>query len=190
MAEEKAETPAPKAKSKLLLFIIIGVLVLVLAGGGIAFMLMKKKPAEDAEGEDGETVAEAKHDSKKGGHNLPPVYVKLDTFTTNLAQDENTTAQAAQYIQAVIELKVGEAPEGETIKQYMPEIRNGILRLLSNKKPSQLTTTEGKDALAEEIRGTVNEIVNPSPKKKGKAPAAAPAEGPVTAVLFSSFIIQ
>lgn len=175
---------APKKKGKLLLFIIIGVLAVVVLGGVGAVLLLKKKPVD--EGEDGEAPAHKVESKKeKGGHEAPPTYVKLDTFTTNLAFENPGEQQSAQYVQLVAELKVESAPEGDALKQYMPEIRNSILRLLSSKKPSQLTTVEGKDALSEEIREAVNMIVNP-PKKKG----SAPPEGPVMAVLFSSFIIQ
>ncbi|QDX81351.1 hypothetical protein B9N43_08915 [Denitratisoma sp. DHT3] len=186
MAEEKntdGAAPAPKSK-KLLLFIIIGALVVVLAGGVGAFLVLKKKPAEDG-GE--EEAAETSHSSKKADNNLPPTYVKLETFTTNLASDDPATHQSGQYVQTVVELKVADPLDGESIKQYMPEIRNGILRLLSSKKASQLASLEGKDALAEEIRTTVNGVIGSSAKKTGKGGAA---QGPVSAVLFSSFIIQ
>lgn len=187
MAE--AEQAPPKKKGKLLLFIIIGALVVVLAGGGAAYFLLKKKPVEDGEeGADGEP---AKHvTKKKDEHAAPPTYIKLETFTTNLATEGSPEGQSSgQYIQVVIELKVADVKEGDSLKAYTPEIRNGVLRLLSSKKASQLTTTEGKDALAEEVKNTVNNIVNP-PAKPAKGKAAEPAEGPVSAVLFSSFIIQ
>ncbi|CAB1370524.1 flagellar basal body-associated FliL family protein [Denitratisoma oestradiolicum] len=186
MAEEKnPEEQAPPAKrGKLLIFIIIGVVVVVLIGGLGAFFLLKNKPAAD--GAEDEMAAEIDHGSKKDGKETPPVYVKLETFTTNLAVEDPAGPQTAQYVQAVVELKVEDVAEGEVIKQYMPEIRNGVLRLLSSKKASQLASVEGKDALAAEIRSTVNGVVNPSPKKGAKGGA----QGPVSVVLFSSFIIQ
>lgn len=180
MAEQQDAAP-PKKKSKLMLFIIIGVLVLVAGGAGAFLLLKKKQPAEGEEGE--EPAAHGKAD-KSAHPGAPPAYVKLDTFTTNLASENPTDTQAAQYIQVVVELKVEDAHVGDTLKPYTPEIRNGILRALSSKKASQLATVEGKDALAEEILSVVNKIVNPG-TKKGKEP-----EGPVSAVLFSSFIIQ
>lgn len=186
MAEEKnpEEQVAPAKRSKLLIFIIIGVVAVVLIGGVGTYFLMKKKPAD--EGTEDTMAADASHDSKKGNKEAPPVYVKLETFTTNLATEDAAGPQTAQYVQAVVELKVDDAVDGESIKQYMPEIRNGILRLLSSKKASQLASIDGKDTLAAEIRNTVNGVVSPAPKKvvKGGYP------GPVTAVLFSSFIIQ
>lgn len=182
MAEAKTGEEAPKKKGKLLLFIGIGVVVLAIVAVA-AVLLLKKAPAEEEDGEAPAHKAEVK--KEKGGHEAPPVYVKLDTFTTNLAFENPGEQTAAQYVQLVAELKVESAPEGEQLKAYMPEIRNVVLRLLSAKKPSQLSSVEGKDALAEEIRNSVNLIVNP-PKRKN----AQPPEGPVVAVLFSSFIIQ
>lgn len=188
-AEQQTETAAPtKKKSKMILFIIIGVVVVVLAGGAAALLLGKKKPV-DEEGEDGDP--KTSHSAKKDAHSdAPPAYVKLDPFTTNLAMDPGPDGQSTgQYIQVTVELKVEDAHLGETLKNYMPEIRNGILRSLSSKKSSELISSEGKDTLAEEIRVKVNRVLNPSESPKKGAKEAAP-EGPVQAVLFSSFIIQ
>jgi flagellar protein FliL len=178
---EAEESVAPKkSKKKLIIIAVISIVVLALVAGGAFFMMGKKKGGEGA---DGAEVAEAEHEEK--AHDQPPVYVKLDAFTTNLAaEDTAPPGTAGQYIQVVVELKVEDAKEGEEIKNYMPEIKNNILRLLSSKFGSQLATTDGKDALANEIRDSVNGVINPGSKKdKG-------SHGPVTSVLFSSFIIQ
>ena len=179
VATAEEETPAPKKKKKLLVIVAAVALVVLLAAGVGIFLMMKHNKA--AEGEADGEVAEATHDKKK---ETPPVYVKLEMFTTNLAMENPGDPQAAQYIQVAVELKVDDAPSGESLKLYMPEIRNAILRLLSSKKASELTSTEGKDTLADEIRDAVNSIAG-SPGKKGAKP-----KGPVTTVLFSSFIIQ
>jgi flagellar FliL protein len=181
VTDGEVEEPAPpkKSKRKLIIFAVIGVVVLALAGGGAFLLFGKKKNTEEGD----EAVAEEKHVEKK--HDQAPVYLKLDVFTTNLAaEDAATVGTGAQYIQVVVELKMDEAPSGETVTQYMPEIRNNILRLLSSRRPSQLASVDGKDLLAEEIRNSVNGVVNPG-KKGGKA-----SRGPVESVLFSSFIIQ
>lgn len=180
MAEAKTESAAPKKKSKLLLFIIIGVLVLALGAVG-AVLLLKKPPVDD--GEDGDTPTH-KTEKKKAEPGLPPAYLKLDTFTSNLAAENPGEAQTAQFIQVVVELKVENAHEADVLKPYTPEIRNAVLRLLTSRKASQLISVEGKDALAHDIQQAVNMIVNP-PRKGGQPP-----EEPVQAVLFSSFIIQ
>ena len=183
-AESDAAEAAPPKKSqrKLIIFIVIGVVVLAVAGAGAFLMLKKNKSADAAEGAE---TAEAAHEDKN--HEQPPVYVKLESFTTNLTPEggDQPSSAAGQYIQVVVEMKVEDAKAGEELKNYMPEIRNNILRLLSARKASQLSATEGKDLLASEIRDNVNAVINPGEKKPGK-----PAKGPVQSVLFSSFIIQ
>jgi flagellar FliL protein len=186
--KEEAAEAAPKKKGKLLLFIIIGVLLVVFAvGGGAAYFLLKKKPAEDADAEDDggrapkkELKADKEHPPK------PPTYLKLETFTTNLLPE--APEQPPQYIQVVVELRVPEPTDAEQLKGYMPELRDKILRLLTSRKPSQLVSLEGKDALAAEIRATANRLINP-PAKGRDGKMIEPTE-PVQSVHFSSFIIQ
>lgn len=201
MAEKKTEAaegdaPPPKKKPKLLLFIIIGVLLLVIAGGVGGWLLLKKKPA--AEDEEGEEVAVQEEKAKKKRDlDTPPVFVKLEPFTVKLQAE-----QQEAYLQATPELRVLDAPVGDRVKQYMPEIRHKVLLLISGKKASELGTPQGVQLLSNEIRSEINLIIDGPkivPKAKGKAAApAAPADpnappGPddsVQAVLFTSFIIQ
>lgn len=185
--QENSEEAPPKKKSKLLLFIIIGVLLLVFAGGGAAYFLLKKKPADDTDSEDdGSHAAKKEAKVNKEHPPKPPTYLKLDTFTTNLLPE--SPEQQPQYIQVVVELRVPEAADAELLKGYMPDLRDKILRLLTSKKPSQLATLEGKDALSAEIRGTANRLINPP--RKGKDGKMIDPDEPVQSVAFSSFIIQ
>jgi flagellar FliL protein len=183
-ADDDDDQPTPKKKSRSkLIAIIAGVVILAIAAGGTFFLLKKKNSGDEAADAEAPVVADhgnITHDDQ------PPVYVKLDAFTTNLAAEgDQSLSNAAQYIQVVVEFKVEDAPAGEMLKNYMPEIRNSILRLLSGKKPSQLASTAGKDLLAEEIRDGVNGLVDSGSKKAGKG-----VHGPIVSVLFSSFIIQ
>jgi len=196
MAEAKkaeggeGEQPPPKKKGKLLLIVGIAVVVIALIGGGAAFMLMgkKKAPAED----DGEE-APAKEEKAKTEHNAEatPVFVKLDPFTVKL-QSEGQDA----YLQAVPELRVLDAHLGDKIKVFMPEIRHKVLLILAGKKASELSTPQGVQQLSNEMRVTINGIIEPAPqRKKGKMAPSDPgdqaaADDPVQAVLFDSFIIQ
>ncbi len=198
MAEAKpaGDEGAPPKKKKLLLFIIIGVLVVVLAGGVTAFLLLKKSShAEDEEGDE----APAKTAKKsKDGPEIPPVFVKLDPFTVKLQ-----TEQQESYLQATPELRVVDPKTADKVKAYTPEIRHKVLLLMSGKKPSELSTPQGVQKLANEVRVSVNLTIDgpkTKSKKKGKAkeveeaPAepgdAADPDDSVQAVLFTSFIIQ
>ncbi len=196
---------APKGGGKKKLIIIIAVvLLLVLGGGGAALLLMKKKPAE-GEGEDGEGAAghapvSAVAHAPVRDPKHPPVFVPLDPFTVNLADRESE-----RYAQIGVTLEIDDVKFGDTLKIYMPAIRNNILMLLSHKTATELLSLEGKQKLAKEIK---REALLPlgieveeeedeaaaadkeaAPKKKKKKKRAA-ATYPITAVHFSNLIIQ
>jgi flagellar FliL protein len=109
----------------------------------------------------------------------PPTFVPLDPFVVNLALGEGD-----RFLQVVMSLRVADAKLGDSLKGFMPQIRHRINLLLSSKLPSELATTEGREALAEEITNGVNEVLGAPGGAENRATA------PVQAVLFSSFIIQ
>jgi flagellar FliL protein len=136
-----------------------------LAGGGAAwFFLMQEPPAKDAK---------AKEDQQKTKE--PPVYATLEPFTVNVKAAEGG---AESYLQITIELKVAEKTVTDKVKLHMPEIRNGILLLLTSKNVEELKTTEGKQKLASDIQAAVNK------------PLGLPGGKGVTGVFFTSFVIQ
>lgn len=189
---ETAEAEQPPKKSKKLLIIIIAVLVLVIVGGAAAFFMMKGKPAADEEGDEEGDEVPAKVEKKKAkkDDDAPPVFVKLEAFTVKLQ-----TEQQEAYLQAVPELRVLDAHIGDKVKQYTPEIRHKLLLILSGKRASEISTPQGVQLLANEMRVTINHIIEPpAPRRKGKEPEApgdvAGPDEPVQAVLFTSFIIQ
>lgn len=188
----EGEQSAPKKKSKLVLIIAAAVVVVLLIGGGVGYLLMSKSasPSEE-QGDEApakEEKAEAKHDTEAA-----PVYVKLDKFVVKL----QTETQDA-YLQAEPELRVLDAHLGEKIKQYNPEIRHKLLLILAGKKASDISTPQGMQILANEMRVTINGIIEPAPqRKRGKVAETEPTpddrpgpEDPVQAVLFTEFVIQ
>ncbi len=210
-AAAPADTPAKGGKKKLII-IIAAVLVLVLGGGGAAFMLLKKKPAEGEEGADdghGKPKATAKADTHeaapaarpKRDAKHPPVFVPLDNFTVNLADKENE-----RFAQIGVTLEIEDNKTGDEIKTYLPAIRNNILMVLSSKTAVQMNTREGKEKLARSILyASVRPLgydideedddeeaaaADAAPKKKKKRKKVPPTNLPVTAVHFSTFIVQ
>jgi flagellar FliL protein len=189
---ETAEAEQPPKKSKKLLIIIVALLVLVIVGGAAAFFMMKGNAAADEEGDEEGDEVPAKVEKKKAkkDHDAPPVFVKLDAFTVKLQ-----TEQQEAYLQAIPELRVLDAHIGDKVKQYTPEIRHKLLLILSGKRASEISTPQGVQLLANEMRVTINNIIEPpAPRRKGKEPEApgdvAGPDEPVQAVLFTSFIIQ
>lgn len=179
---ETAESPAPTKSKKPLIFILIGVIVIALVATGALLMLKKNKKASE-DGTD-EEPAKVEVDKKH-----PPVFVPMDAFTVNL-QPEN----GEQYLQIVLSMQIADAKAGEEIKTYTPEIRHRILMLLSGKKASEIATTEGREALAKQIRDQANSALGFEPKaskkKKSEDDDGEASIGPVIAVYFTSFIVQ
>lgn len=193
MAEaKKTETPAegevPKKKSKLLLIILIAVLVLVLGGGGAAFFLMKKKAADEEGADEGDEppakTAKTKK-KKKDDHATPPVFSKLDPFVVKLQAE-----QQEAYVQAVPELKLADAHVADQIKNFMPEIRHKVLLILAGKKAAELSTPQGMQILANQIRESINATLTGERPDPAKEKMDTNEEGPVIAVFFSSLIVQ
>jgi len=173
---------APPKKSKKLLIIIIALLVVVLiAGAAVAVLLMggKEDNPEDEEFAE-ETV---KKPVKKKKSDAPPVFVNLEPFTVNLVPETGD-----QYLQVILSVELDEAASQAKLAMMMPRIRNNVTLLLSSKKASDLQPKEGKEKLAGEILNEINSAIEP-PTRNKQGQAMMP-EGPVTSVLFTSFIIQ
>jgi flagellar FliL protein len=195
---DDAGAEAPK-KSKKMLIIIIAAVVLVIVGGAAAFFMMGSAHPEEGDEEHAEesmseeeldakdkAAKKAKLKKKKEAEakGLPPVFVELEPFTVNLQAE----SASDQYLQVKASLKMEDQATADSLKAYMPEIRHHALMLLSGKKASELSNTEGREALALEFKNAVNTIVGEVPtNRKGE-----PEEpiGPVEAVLFTSFIVQ
>jgi flagellar FliL protein len=163
-AAPKTDAAPPKAKSKMMI-IIIAVVVLAAAGGGGAFFMMKG----------GEEHSEAAPKKAKAAKSAPPEYVPLTSFTVNLQPE----GDAGQYLQVEMTLQVAGAEQAELIKTNMPLVRDRVLMLLSGKKASEITSTEGKQQLAKEIV----EVTKQPFVDKGD-------EQEVTKVMFTAFIVQ
>jgi flagellar FliL protein len=131
----KDAAPPKPGRKKLLIAAIAGTVVLAGGGAGAYFMLKG--------GDHDEAAAAAKADEKrKAGR----VFVTLEPFVVNLADRE-----AERYAQVGLVLEV-EGKEAEAkLAAKMPAVRNEILLLISSKRASDLTTREGKEALASQI---------------------------------------
>ena len=192
---------AKGGKKKLLIIIGAVVLVLLLGGGAALFMMMKSKAAAEAaaaasEDDGGGKAAQAKKEAKPAASvrdpKNAPTFVPLDPFTVNLADRD-----AERYVQIGVTLELDDAKQGDAIKAYMPVIRNNILMLLAHKTSVELMERNGKIKLADQIQKEASRALGvevddddaedaKSKKKRKRAPVALP----VTAVHFSTFIIQ
>jgi flagellar FliL protein len=180
----------PPAKSKKMLIIIGGVvLLLALIGGGAFWYISKQKAAAAAEDGGEEPAKAAAHDA----HSAPPAYLPMDNMVINLADPGGD-----RVAQIGITLVVADEHTAGTVKGFLPTIRSGVLMLISQKTAVELLTPEGKEALSKAILREASlpfgggEEPQPAAEAEGtkKKKKVAHADYPVTAVLFSSFIIQ
>lgn len=156
---------APKSKKKLIIIIIA--VVVLLAGGGGAWFFMKGGDA--AHGDEHAEVEEEQHDDEH-----PPVFVPLEIFTVNLQPDPEE-----RFLQLEMSLQVANAEQETKLTNHMPAVRNRILLLLGSKLASEISDTEGKEALIAEIVEKVNEPFSEHGKPQK-----------VSGVFFTSYVIQ
>lgn len=170
-----------KKKGKKLILIIVALVVVLAGGGGAAwFFLLRDKGDHGKPGEAGHAVKAEEHKEKSA----PPVFVTLEPFVVNLTGDG-----PERYLQVGIDVKVSDAETSEAIKAHLPEVKNGILLILSSKRADELGTLEGKNKLREEIRDAVNRPIGQyHPPAEGHA-AEPPTKGALD-VLLTSFVIQ
>jgi flagellar protein FliL len=161
-AEAPAAEPAAGGGKKKMIMIIIAAIIAsgAAAGGAVWFM--------------GRGASAGKASAPEVVKTTPAVFVPLEPFTVNLLSEN-----ADQFLQVTIHLQVADAPTQESIKGNLAIVRNRILILLSSKKASEITSVEGKEALAQAIIDEVKKPFTP----KGK-------EQDVSGALFTSFIIQ
>ena len=144
-------------KKGLLMGVAIAVVALAIGVGG-AWFFFGHKGGGDEHGQ-----------SKPKRSATAPIFVTLEPFVVNLAGD------VQHFLQVGIDLRVADNSVSDQIKVHLPEIRNGVLLLLSSKKVEDLTDIEQKNRLRAELREVVNKplgISTPAPKA-----AAAPAVG-------------
>lgn len=177
--KEQEEQPAEeKPKNKKKLFIIIGVVVAVLIIGGVgAFFALSPKNAPVAEGTEGEassegaaTDGEETKDTEEGAEDAEAVgaLFPLETFIVNLQIK-------GSFLKTDIQLELKSAEDATVAEESLPRLRDIIIQVLSSRTAPEILTNEGKMALKDEIKQSINDIMG---------------EDKVIEVYFTEFIIQ
>lgn len=155
-----SEQQAPPEKKKGRGMIITGALLLVLGAGGGGAWWYLNKDAGTAQASVATTRA--------------PVFMNLEPFTVNLAPEGGD-----QYLQTSLVFQVSDEKVVETMKAYLPIIRNRVLLLLSARRPSELATPAGKAKLVDDITAAVRESI----------PGTTPERG-IVQTYIAGFVIQ
>jgi flagellar FliL protein len=162
--------------NKVLLILIGLVLVLVLGMGGGMFMIYTKlspaSPKEVVPEKEAEVVPEKAKPEDIGA------IASMDTFIVNLADPGGN-----RYLRVTMDLELAGKPAdkaaaktaGDELAKRMPQIRDAILMILSTKRYADISTTEGKTALREEILNAANGLL---------------ASTQISRIYFKEFVIQ
>lgn len=155
-AKPAAKAPARKGRKGLVVFLLL--LVLAGAGGGGAWWWLNR----DAGAAQASAAPRA------------PVFMNLEPFTVNLLEEGGE-----HYLQTSLVFQVTDEKIVETMKAYLPVIRNRVLLLLSAKRPSDIASPEGKAKLVSEVTAAVRESIPGTPPDRG-----------ILQAYISAFVVQ
>ena len=151
--------------SNKLIFLIVAVLLVVTLGlAGGFFMMWNKLSALNTQAN---TAAIAQ--GGQGQTTLGTLF-PLDTFIVNLADQERS-----RYLRVTMDLELAAATDTQKLTERLPQVRDRILMLLPSKRFADISSTEGKTALRDEIIGKLN----------GLFPGNV-----ITDIFFTEFVVQ
>lgn len=103
-----------------------------------------------------------------------PIFAALEPFTVTL-RDERTT----RILYVAVTLRLVDDASRNMVAEYMPEVRDRVLRLLSIQNPNYIQTPEGRERLVQDLTQLLQRPYLPQPR------------GPeISAVLFTAFVVQ
>lgn len=179
MADEQTKEEQPKKKSKLKLFLIIFILLMLILGGAATYWWLNlRDPAEliKPEQTQAEQTAPAAPEqaqtqegqqSKSLTENISNLreqimtpqktllnIVTIPTVTINLADKD-----FIRYLKVGFDIEVSTEDAKKALEEQKARIRDSIIILLSSKTYAELSTTEGKLKVKNEISTRLNQIL-------------------------------
>jgi flagellar FliL protein len=163
--KETTEKGSGGSKKKWI-FIIGGIVILAIVAGVLVFFLMRG----DGEDEEGSEEGENTHESSKENNSHAKAVYPLEALIVNIHDGPEL-----RYLKIKLEFEIKDAETKGEIDPFMAPMQDAILMLLSGKQMGDITTTEGKNKLKEEIMASVGKIVPP---------------GKITRVYITDFVVQ
>lgn len=146
--------------------IIIGsVVLLLLLAVGTGFFILWNKINEMPKG-----VPIAPDVTVQEEENVLGPMLPLETMIVNLADEGGK-----RYLRVTMALELSGPDAAESINMRLPQVRDTILTILPTKTFKDVSTTDGKVALRNEIMGAVNRLIN---------------KGRVSNIYFTEFVVQ
>ena len=151
------------SKRVLIVIIAVAVLFMGMVGGGF-FILWNKISQIPQTPAAAEEVPVAEEENVMG-----PLY-SLDTMIVNLADHGGK-----RYLRVTMALELSDPEAVTAIENHLPQVRDAILMILPTKTYDDISTTDGKIALRNEIMAKINQMMT-----KGK----------VNNIYFTEFVVQ
>ena len=151
--------------SKKVLIIIIAVVVLFMGMVGAGFFILWNKISQIPV--DPSKVAEMPVDEEENV--IGPLY-SLDTMIVNLAGHGGK-----RYLRVTMALELSDPESVDTIESRLPQIRDAVLMILPTKTYDDVSTTDGKIALRNQVMEKINTLMT---------------KGRVNNIYFTEFVVQ
>lgn len=153
------------------LIIVLSVVILIMAAmGGGFFLLWSKMTTTIAQVQNQKSGGEAEEAAKaEEAASIGPIY-KMDTMIVNLADQGGK-----RYLRITMELELSGPEVMEEIEMRLPQLRDTIFMILPSKQYADISTTEGKVALRDELIAKMNAVLK---------------KGTVTTIYFTEFVVQ
>lgn len=172
MAEKEKKKDEPeKGGGKSKLIIIIAAAVLLLAAGGAAYYFLVVKPHKQEQ-------QQKKTEESKAAALIKPIpdeakigpMVEIKEFVVNIIGED-----ATHYVKASLSLEMDKDAALEEVSKRMPQIRDAILLLISNKTFAELQDIQGKNQIKAELKSKINSFLK---------------TGSVNNVYLTDFVVQ
>ena len=151
--------------SKKVLIIIIAVAVLFMGVVGAGFFILWNKISQMPL--DPSKVAEIP--VKEDENVIGPLYT-LDTMIVNLAGNGGK-----RYLRVTMALELSDPDSLATIESRLPQIRDVVLMILATKTYDDVSTSDGKISLRNQVMGKINTLMT---------------KGRVNNIYFTEFVVQ
>jgi len=156
MAEKEKKKDEPEkggGKSKLIIIIAAVVLLLGAGGGGYYFLVVKPHKEQEQQKKIEESKAAALIKPIPEEAKIGPM-VEIKEFVVNIIGED-----ATHYVKASLSLEMDKDSALEEVSKRMPQIRDAILLLISNKTFAELQDIQGKNQVKAELKSKINSFL-------------------------------
>ena len=153
--EKKKEEPEKGGGKNKLIIIIAAAVLLLGVGGGAAYYFLVVKPHQLE-------LQKKKEEESKAAALIKPIpeeakigpMVEIKEFVVNIIGED-----ATHYVKASLSLELDKDNTMDEVNKRMPQIRDAILLLISNKTFAELQDIQGKNQVKAELKSKINSFL-------------------------------